>query len=130
MKYNVGGIVLDDKNLLVVRKKNTREECILPGGKRIDNEDDFDTLKREFLEELNVTIKSFNFFGSYNHMEIFSDKMFHMEAYFVEFDGLLKCDNEIKEFLWIDRNYKENGILVSHMLEDNIIPELIKRGLF
>ena len=64
MKYNVGGIVLDDKNLLVVRKKNTREECILPGGKRIDNEDDFDTLKREFLEELNVTIKSFIIFSN------------------------------------------------------------------
>lgn len=130
MKYNVGGIVLNDKKLLVVRKKNTLGECILPGGKRIESESDLDTLKREFLEELSVNVKSYSFFGSYDHMEIFSDKMFHMEAYFVEIDGLIECDNEIKEFLWIDRNYKENGILVSHMLEDNIIPELIKRGLF
>lgn len=130
MNYNVGGIVLTDKKLLVVRKRNSRVECILPGGKRKDQEEDIETLKREFLEELNVNITNIKYFGSYDHMEIFSDKMFHMEAYFVEIDGLIECDNEIKEFLWIDKNYKENGILVSHMLEDKIIPELIKRGLF
>ena len=58
MFYNVGGVVLEDKKLLVVRKKNGRVECILPGGKQEKGESDLDTLKREFFEELGVFIKN------------------------------------------------------------------------
>ena len=29
----VGGVILKDKQILVQRKKNNREECIIPGGK-------------------------------------------------------------------------------------------------
>ena len=29
----VGGVILKDKKILVQRKKNNREECIIPGGK-------------------------------------------------------------------------------------------------
>ena len=31
----VGGVILKEKKILVQRKKNNREECIIPGGKRI-----------------------------------------------------------------------------------------------
>lgn len=130
MFYNVGGIVLKDKKLLVVRKKNGRLECILPGGKKEEGESDIDTLKREFLEELGVSISNISFLGSYEDKAIFSDCLFHMQAYIVEIDGIIRSDHEIKEFLWIDNNYKEKGILVSNMLENNIIPEIIKKGLF
>jgi len=30
----VGGVILKDKQILVQRQKNNREECIIPGGKR------------------------------------------------------------------------------------------------
>ena len=129
MFYNVGGIVLKDKSLLVVRKKNDRVECILTGGKKEAGANDIDTLKREFLEELGVSIIDVSFLGSYEDKAIFSDDLFHMQAYLVEIDGTIKSDHEIKEFLWIDKNYKEKGILVSNMLENNIIPKLIKKGL-
>lgn len=129
MVYNVGGIILKGKKLLVVRKNNGRVECILPGGKREGTETDFETLKRELMEELSVEVTSTEFIGEFDDMAIFSDEKFHMQAYLVEIDGEINCDNEIKETLWIDRNYKGEGILVSHMLEDYIIPELIKRGL-
>ena len=65
MFYNVGGIVLKDKRLLVVRKKNGRLECILPGGKKETGENDIDTLQREFLEELGVSIIDVSFLGAY-----------------------------------------------------------------
>lgn len=32
----VGGGILKDKKILVQRKKNNREECIIPGGKHGD----------------------------------------------------------------------------------------------
>ena len=37
----VGGVILKDKKILVQRKKNNREECIIPGGKREGKETDF-----------------------------------------------------------------------------------------
>ena len=42
----VGGVILKDKQILVQRKKNNREECIIPGGKRKEKETDFETLNR------------------------------------------------------------------------------------
>ena len=38
-------------------------------------------------------------------------------------------DNEIKEAIWIDRNYKEEGIKVGSILGEHVIPKLIERGL-
>ena len=57
----VGGIILKNKKILVQRKKNNREECIIPGGKRKDGESDFETLKRELYEELTVDLVSAEF---------------------------------------------------------------------
>ena len=34
----VGGVILKDRKILVQRKKNNREECRIPGGKRKGNE--------------------------------------------------------------------------------------------
>ena len=52
----VGGIILKDKKILVERKNNNKEECIIPGGKRENNETDLETLKRELKEELSVDL--------------------------------------------------------------------------
>lgn len=38
-------------------------------------------------------------------------------------------DGLIKETLWIDKNYKKQGIMVGSILGDYVIPELIKRNL-
>ena len=59
----VGGIILNDKKILVQRKRNNRIECIIPGGKRENNETDFETLKRELYEELSVELISTEFIG-------------------------------------------------------------------
>ena len=51
----VGGIILNDKKILVQRKRNNRIECIIPGGKRENNETDFETLKKEISSYLKKT---------------------------------------------------------------------------
>lgn len=125
----VGGIILKDEKILVQRKKNNREECIIPGGKRENNETDFETLKRELMEELSVELINAHFIGGYDDIAVFSNKPIHVQTYLVEISGKIKCNNEIKEALWIDRNYKQKGIKVGSILSDYVIPELIRREL-
>lgn len=125
----VGGIILNDKKILVQRKKNNRVECIIPGGKRENNETDFETLKRELYEELNVELISAEFLGGYDDIAVFSNKPIHVQAYIANIKGKIKCNNEIKEVLWIDKDYKKKGIEVGSILGDYVIPELIEKGL-
>lgn len=125
----VGAIILKNKKILVQRKRNNRNECIIPGGKREQLESDFQTLQRELFEELTVELKEAAYFGDYDDLAVFSNKPLHVCVYLVDISGKIKCNNEIKEAIFIDRNYKEKGIEVGSILGDYVIPELVKRGL-
>lgn len=125
----VGGIILQDKKILVQRKNNNREECIIPGGKRENNETDFETLKRELKEELDVELFEAEFIGGFEDIAVFSNKPIHVQAYLVKISGNIKVQNEIKEAIWIDRNYKSKDIKVGSILGKYIIPQLIEKGL-
>lgn len=125
----VGGIIINDKKILVQRKNNDREECIIPGGKREGNETDFETLKRELKEELNVELMEAEFIGGYDDIAVFSNKPIHVQTYLVKISGEIKVQNEIKEALWIDKDYKSKGIKVGSILGKYIIPKLVEEGL-
>ena len=125
----VGGVILKDKKILVQRKNNGSEECIIPGGKREGSGSDFETLQRELMEELSVRLIDTEYLGTYQDIAVFSNKQLQVITYLVKIEGEIQCNNEIKEALWIDRNYKELGIKVGSILGDYVIPELIKRDL-
>lgn len=125
----VGGVILKEKKILVQRKKNNREECIIPGGKRKEGESDFETLKMELYEELTVNLLNAEFLGGYDDIAVFFNEPIHVQAYIATVEGNIKCNNEIKEAIWIDKNYKNEGIKVGSILGEYVIPELIKRGL-
>lgn len=114
---------------MVQRKHNNREECIIPGGKRKGNETDLETLKRELKEELDVELIDAEFIGGYDDIAVFSNKSIHVQAYLVKIEGEIKPQNEIKEAIWIDRNYKSKKIKVGSILGEHIIPKLIEEGL-
>ena len=125
----VGGVILKDKKILVQRKKNNREECIIPGGKREGNETDFETLKRELDEELNVELVNEEILGGYDDIDYFSDETINVQKYLAEKKKKIKCKNEIKEAIWIDKDYKKNEIKVGSILGEHVIPNLVERGL-
>ena len=125
----VGGVILKDKKILVQRKKNGREECIIPGGKRKDGETDFETLKRELYEELTVQLVQAEFLGGYDDIAVFSNEPIHVQTYIATIEGDICCNNEIKEAIWIDRDYQKMGIQVGSILGDHVIPKLIEKGL-
>ena len=127
----IGGIILKDKRLLVVQKKtkDNRAEFIFPGGKREGSESDFETLARELKEELQVELVSAEPFGGFDDIAIFENVPIHIEAYIANVTGEPRCDSEIKSLLWIDRNYKEQGIKLGSILEKGVVPKLIEMGL-
>jgi len=127
----VGGILLKDKRLLVVKKrtKDNREEYIIPGGKRDGSETDFETLKRELKEELQIDLLKVKPFGGFDDIAIFEGIPIHIEVYFTDSSGNPKCESEIKELVWIDRHYESKGIKLTSVLAKFVVPKLIEMGL-
>lgn len=124
----IGGIILRGKKLLVVKKrtKDNRSEYIIPGGKREGNETDFETLKRELQEEIQVELLSAEPFGGFDDIAIFENIPIHIEVYFANIVGEPTCDSEIKELVWIYRNYEKKGIKLGSVLAKFVIPKLIE----
>lgn len=127
----VGGVIINDKKVLVVRKRTKEDfpEYIIPGGKREKNETDLETLGRELKEEISVNIVSSEYMGKFQDIAIFENEPITITVYLVNVKGEIKVENEIKEYCWIDRNYASQGIKIGSILEKFVIPELISKDL-
>lgn len=132
---HIAALIFNENNeLLALRKKteNNRKECILPGGKREQNESDEETLKRELSEELGAEIEKISYYKTYLDKAIFEvGEDFKQTTYITELKSNdITVKNEIKEALWITPNYEEKGILCNPTLKFKIIPDLEKDGFF
>ncbi|SES78426.1 NUDIX hydrolase [[Clostridium] polysaccharolyticum] len=127
----IGGVILKDKKILVVRKRTKAnfKEFIIPGGKREGQETDLETLSRELKEELNIDLISANFMGEYTDIAVFENVPIKVRTYLTKVSGDMKVENEIKEYIWIDRNYKEKQVKLGSILEKFVIPQLIAQDL-
>ncbi len=121
----IGLLCLQDNKLLVVFKPKIGL-YITPGGKLESGETDAQCLHREILEELGCSIRDIQFF------ETFQTDVLEQRCYLGNLEGKipLNIHDSITSYCWIDRNYKELGITLAPMLEHNIIPSLIHRGVF
>ena len=128
--HKIGAVLLRDGKLLVVRKytPDSRIECIIPGGRVERNETHRQTLERELDEELGVKLISMEHFGSFDDMAVFERIPIHMEVYTVAVEGAPEPRSEVKEYFWIGRDYREQGIELGSVLERHVLPKLIERG--
>lgn len=128
--HKIGAVILNDRKILVVRKYVAgRVEYIIPGGRSEDGETHEDTLRRELREELQLEVESYRLFGSFSETAVFEGIPINMDVYFVETTGVPHCDSEIKELLWIDRDYETQDIKLGTVLGKHVIPMLISQGL-
>ncbi len=130
---HIAALIFDsDNNLLVLRKKtlDNRKECILPGGKRENNETDEQTLKRELLEELGTEIETMEHYKTYYDKAVFEEgEDFKQTTYITKLKRKeISVRNEIKEALWINTDYEKLGIKCNPTLKLKIIPDLVKDG--
>lgn len=97
-------ILLKDRKLLSTRSRG-KTACYIPGGKRERGESDLETLRREVLEELQVTVLP----GSERLLGIFEAQahgraegvIVRMTCYTADYDGVLHAGAEIEEILWL-----------------------------
>ena len=127
----VGAIILKSKKILVVRKhtKDNRLEYILPGGKREKGETDEETLRRELKEELKVSLINYKYFNTFSDISVFENIPITVQVYYAEIEGEISPQNEIKDYIWIDKDYERSNIKLGSILSKYIIPSMIKEGL-
>ncbi len=124
----IAGIVIRNKELLVTREKGEKVFFAL-GGRLEPGETELECLRRELDEEINckpINPKQFQIFEGQAHDPT---KTIRISCYFCELEGEAKPGHEIEEIAWVDKDYKEKGITLGHMLDAEIVPELIRKGL-
>ena len=94
-------------------KSKGKSKYYIPGGKRELGETDEQTLTREILEELDVSIKkdTIKYVGTFKAQSDGAKEgvLVKMTCYKAEYDGILNPKSEIEEIKWL--NYKDLNII-------------------
>ena len=124
--YLVNALVTDSSGrMLVVRKKNSTFFQMV-GGKREQNEELLETLRREFLEEINLDILSHEvfFLGKHDTLAVNEENTeVHANVFHVKLKSgeAIKIASEIEEMVWITKeNYHDYKL--AHLLEEFSLP--------
>ncbi|MFD6397652.1 NUDIX domain-containing protein [Nocardia sp. NPDC060249] len=126
----VGAVIIHDRKIMVVRKKNEEQlECIMPGGRMELGESQLECLTRELAEELNVRLLREEYIGTYKDIAVFEGVPLVIHAYLAIIEGDPMPANEIKEFLWIDSAFEQDGIRVGSIMARKVIPEMKRRDI-
>lgn len=103
MIRKVAGIVIKNKSVLYLRKKNFLY-YILPGGKIEKGESKEDALKRELLEELSSRIEIKEKLGKFTGTtfnEKYKPEKILMDLYLIKLLNKITLSGEIIDFDWI-----------------------------
>lgn len=124
LPVKVGGILLQNERLLVVRNKDERH-FIAPGGSIETAETPLDALVRELHEELSISVSTEDLlpFGEFKNQRAF------MSVFQVtNWQGKLHPANEVEEMRWITAN-QVGLLLADSIFTINVVPQLYQRGL-
>jgi len=106
MRIAISAAIIEDKNILIVRKKDT---WILPGGKPELDESDVNCLIREFSEELPyLKIYNFEYFNSFTGTTPYKNDELCAKIYFAETFGKITPSAEISEAIFTKDPEKYN----------------------
>jgi len=129
-KIRVGAIIIKENKLLMVKGKN-HKELWTPGGKIEDNESEFDCLKRELKEELNVKVVTHKFFNEYKSKSFYHDYLMINRIYLVTIKGKLIPSMEIEKFIWLTKeDFLQNKHPMIPVIRDVVLPELISKKVW
>jgi ADP-ribose pyrophosphatase YjhB (NUDIX family) len=112
-----GAIIVDQYGRILLQRRTDLDIWGIPGGILELGETFEETVRREVLEETNITIKSVNLFGIYSGKKGFAqygngDKVFSVQIiFFVEdYEGNLQANNESQEIVFLHKDEIPNNI--------------------
>lgn len=126
--HKIGAALVKDGKIVVVRKKGT-EEYIILGGVHDGEETHEENLRKEAQEELQLALESFSYLGRFTDIALYENVPIIMDVYLVECCGDPKPDCEIKEYLWVDKNYDRSKITLGSVLQKHIVTNLVKLNM-
>lgn len=101
--HKAAALIFSDKKMLIVRPRN-KPYFISPGGKYEGRETAEECLRRELREELQVEMKSFRYYKTYEIAKAaHSNLPLRLELYLVEIEGEPKPSAEIEIIAWLSR---------------------------
>lgn len=125
-----GAVLIRDRKFLVTRAHD-RTVFVAPGGKLDPGETHIDALRRELMEEIQVTVRDDDIeeLGTFQALAAGKqDKMLEMKVFLVhDWQGEVTPANEIEEIRWIDSSV--NGIEIGSIFEHDVMPQLKEKGL-
>jgi 8-oxo-dGTP pyrophosphatase MutT (NUDIX family) len=125
----VGAAIVQDRKVLVVRKRNQPSaEYYMAGGRMEQGETQRETLVRELMEELGVTVAEYEYIGSYSDQAVFEGTPILIHAYYVRISGEPIPSDEVKEYAWIGPDFAADGYTVSSIMAKKVIPRLVEMG--
>jgi 8-oxo-dGTP diphosphatase len=131
MRTRIAAIIIENGKLLMEKGKGYNE-LWTPGGKQEEGESDEECLRRELEEELKVNIIEMKFFKEYEGVSYYNkDKKIKQRIYIVSINGDIKPSMEIENVVWLTKDdLKNHTFSLIPTTEKEIIPDLIKKGLF
>lgn len=116
-------IFIKDKKVLVTQSKG-KDVWYIPGGKREVGENDIQALKREVMEELNVTLidESITYYGTFEaqaHGKPLGT-IVRMTCYTAEFNGEMSVANEIAALDFFEYAQKNLTSHVDFLIFDDL----------
>jgi 8-oxo-dGTP diphosphatase len=122
----VGLLTIQDRKVLMVRKRGTHE-LIVPGGGIETSETAPAALEREIREELGSEITNVRYWKTFEDKAAFeSGAAVRIQAYFGVIDGVATPASEIANFFWIDSRFPPSQL--SPIVRNKIIPALLAEG--
>ncbi|WP_413531632.1 NUDIX hydrolase [Empedobacter brevis] len=124
--YLVNALVTDQAGrMLAVRKKNSKFFQMV-GGKSEKDEEPLHTLRREFLEEINIDIllHDVSFLGKHSTSAVNEENtQVHANVFHVKLNALetLRIASEIEEMAWITKE-DYHTYQLAHLLEEFSLP--------
>ncbi len=127
--HKIAAMVIQDNKFIMVRKFG-KDTWTSLGGRIEEGETEEECLLREIKEEVNCDAKILRKLGDFSDKAAFDDAMIKLSVYLVELIGTPEIiDNELEEFMFIGKNYAEEGIKLTKVMKSQVIPHMIKENL-